>query len=302
MVIYRPIAEAGIEPGLYFNLPYKKYDALKALRRSDVKLIESRSPMKVWGRTPINPDYVAAQDKDRSVESPECFGSAFHCFLLEQERYKEDYFVFPGDPYSKEKTRVSRDDDEQMKQQAMVIRALENSEHYLQDGASEVTILWPHARTLLMQKTRHDYFLARDSWDLKAVASVVEQALRSSISRYHYHIQAAISIDARIRIRHLIQSGKAAVYGADTPELKKLTEDFLSSREDNFFFYMQEKDYPYPVIPVVLSDLDHQDGMDDWNKAVEMFAAWQKKYGENIWPPCDGAFKVLSRRYGFERE
>lgn len=162
-------------------------------------LLRSPAHYKAW---------VEGQDEEPSDAL--MFGSAFHCALLEPERYAKVYAVEPefGDCRFKE-NRATRDTwraqhagatliDEST---AETIAAMVDAVHshplagkMFRDGKSELTVKWTDEETGLPCKCRADYYVERLGMvlDAKSTDDARPDAFKRSIVKYGYHRQDAI--------------------------------------------------------------------------------------------------------------
>jgi len=138
------------------------------------------------------------------------FGGAWHCSLLEPERFARTYVVEPnhGDLRTKAAkaardewraahegmTYVSDDDMAAMTAMTAAVRANPLAARMLEDGEPELTVLWNDPETGLRCKTRTDYYVRnrRMAVDLKSADDASYEAFRRSAAKFGYHTTDAL--------------------------------------------------------------------------------------------------------------
>lgn len=138
------------------------------------------------------------------------FGNAFHCLLLEPDRFAASYVVKPsGLSLSKkdgvawkEANGITGADDPRLLNsdsardlfgmQAAVMRHPAAS-RIVCDGAAEVSLRWVDAETGVRCKARADYWVKRRRLcaDLKSTEDARPEEFAKSVARWRYHVQDA---------------------------------------------------------------------------------------------------------------
>ncbi len=170
----------------------------------------SNSALKRVLRSPAH--YKAWVDEaEPQADTPTlAFGRAFHCALLEPERFAEDYAVEPdfGDCRYKDakanrdawrsanqgRIGLSAEDCHRIESMLATVRAHPWAARAIRDGHSEVTLRWTDEATGLPNKARADYFVngrARFCLDVKTCEDASPAAFVRSIATYGYHVQHA---------------------------------------------------------------------------------------------------------------
>lgn len=138
------------------------------------------------------------------------FGSAFHCALLEPDRFARAYAAEPefGDCRNKENkarrdawraehagaTLISQDTETAIRGMVRAVHEHPIAGKAVRDGVPELTVRWKDQITGLECKSRADYYVAarRMVVDVKTTADASPAAFRKSIANYRYHVQDAL--------------------------------------------------------------------------------------------------------------
>lgn len=216
-------------PGIYRDVPNEIYHQRHAGLVSKGALDEfHRSPLhyKAW---------LTAPDGDTEAL---LFGRAFHCALLEPERYSAEFASEPdfGDCRFKENkaardawraahqgaTLISADVSIHVAEMVKAVRAHELAGLMIREGEPETTIVWEDPFTGLRCKTRPDYHVKsrRMCVDFKSTLDASAAHFARDVAKYTYHAQDA-----------LYRAGFAAV----------------NERIEHFIFVAVEKVPPYAV-------------------------------------------------------
>lgn len=172
--------------------------------------IASKSCLDLVNRSPAH--YKAWLDGGaEEEESPALFfGSAFHCALLEPDRFKTEYVTEPefGD-CRKTANKTARDawraenehakrltDEDRARIAGMIssVRAHPLAGRMLRDGEAELSLRWTDPETGLPCKARTDYYVRSLSMiaDFKSAADASKDAFRKAIANHRYHVQDAM--------------------------------------------------------------------------------------------------------------
>lgn len=205
------------EPGVYAAIPEDAYHSpvIGMVNKSALDQVE-RSPAhyRIWLEQP---------SRDTPALS---FGRAFHCAVLEPERFAAQYVEAPdlGDLRRKE-NRLARDEWRAMNEgkialsndEARRIAGMRESvlQHplaskMLRDGEAEMTLRWQDRESGLQCKSRLDFYVRRHAMivDLKSTDDAREESFKRSIVNYRYHVQDALyrsSADAlELPIEHFV--------------------------------------------------------------------------------------------------
>jgi hypothetical protein len=216
-------------PGIYRDVPDDMYHRRRLGLVSKGALVEfERSPLhyRAW---------LEAPDEDTPALM---HGRAFHCALLEPERYVREYTFEPdfGD-CRKTANKAARDawrienaglqaiPEDTWGHVAHMVKAVKDHELaglMIRDGEPEITIAWQDPFTGLRCKTRPDYHVKKRRMcvDVKSTEDASPDQFARSVVKWTYHVQDA-----------LYRAGFAAV---DEPI-------------DHFVFVAVEKKPPYAV-------------------------------------------------------
>jgi exodeoxyribonuclease VIII len=181
----------------------------------------SKSPKKYWHK------YHSGKYEQESTEALE-MGSAFHCLILEPEKFKDYAAIVPDDKkkltkaqinaknpsdstrllaewwgeFDKEnegKAYLKQQQAEQLRAMADAIRKEPAAQKLLgKKGLIEPSIFWTDEETNIDIKVKLDFVPTDNSFvcDIKTAASVDENKFMRSIGDYGYDIQAFMNIEA----------------------------------------------------------------------------------------------------------
>lgn len=191
------------EDGLYRGMPEAHYH-----RR--ILGVVSKSAITEFARTPMH--YKAWVDglvKDEETDAL-AFGRAFHCALLEPEKFSRSYAVAPyfGDrrfkgPKAERAAWVAKhqgcaileaDDGAAIEGMVGAIRKHPLASRMIGEGEAELTAIWTDPETKLRCKARADFYSKklRMILDAKSCEDASPEGFRRSAFKYRYHWQHAI--------------------------------------------------------------------------------------------------------------
>lgn len=210
------------------------------------------------------------------------FGRAFHCAILEPERFAAEYVVEPDfgdcrfkeakasrDAWRKEHEGISRmsfADHRDCLGMARAIRAHSRASKLLVGGRAEVTARWRDEDTHVECKARADYYRPDlcTLIDVKTTVDARESSFKWDVLKYGYHRQDAFY--------------RAGFTAAGAPV-------------EHFAFVAVEKIAPYPVVVHYLDADFVADGHADIRDAIEQLA---DALEEDVWPAYPEEIRELS--------
>lgn len=188
-------------PGQY-KLTFEDYLKLNAVSRSDLSELR---------KSPAHAQYARANHR-ASTPAME-FGEAFHCALLEPERFAAEYIVAPNIKRNTKEGKaayaewteknghlkaIDEEDREKIDGMLASVRGLKVGDTLLSRIAeTESTIVWRDLGTDLTCKGRIDADapLLKTLIDVKTTQSAERAEFERSIFNYGYHRQAAFYLD-----------------------------------------------------------------------------------------------------------
>lgn len=282
-----------IQSGIYFNLSAEDYHNDLAIGCSNIKDLLI-SPLKYWINSPLNPKRKNKETKSKTI------GAALHCYLMERERFYQDYIVLPylyvdSDFYRTESVKPDFDKNFSMRKTkdaktfeyvgfktvlkeeefAEIKDAVEYFESLptgslFRDGYAEVSIFWRDEETGLMCKCRPDYLTSSYIADYKSINSIDQ--IKSSIATYDYYLQQTWYLEGLNQLRKS---------GLVTPPFEHL----IKNPHHNFIFAFQEKEAPYLVRLKTFNEEISNWAGDKCRKGLEIYKKNFEKYGAERW--CD---------------
>ena len=195
----------GLAPGMHHNVPGDVY------HQRIVGLV-SKGALDVLDRSPAH--YREWIENGGETTPALEFGSAFHCALLEPERFAAEYATAPdfGDCRFKEnkaakaawlgensgKIALSSADYAAISGMIDAVRRHPLAGLMIRDGIAESTIVWHDRETGLPCKVRPDYYVRarRMVVDVKSALDASPEEFKRAIVKRRYHVQDALYRDA----------------------------------------------------------------------------------------------------------
>lgn len=279
---------SDLQPGIYFNLPAKRYHSDKALSRTNVLALND-TPFTYWEQSWMNPTPLPAREASKEM----AFGEAFHTLLFEPERFKRDYAIIPDEGWEKPGIRILHKDYYAIVDAIKVLRAGRDSGLFLSGGKPEVTIVFDDYG--LRFRTRHDYLTPVVTPDFKTTFSLDDWHLKKAFGKYGYDVQMALYKRSRTRFKEQFIAGEAHVYGQVDDKFFNL---FMGSTLDDFIFIFQRETPPYPYEVLLPEDDTESSGMGKIERAVDVYKKNMEKHGVKPWEVSNGHLKRFSMMYG----
>ena len=198
----QPTLVADTWAGVFPNIPADEYH-LRELGVANKSALDhvAKSPAKYLA-------WINGELEDESTKALE-FGSAFHCALLEPDRFALEYAVMPdfGDrrfagpkaehakwekKYGKRK-QISQADMKTILGMIAGIRRRKFSDNLTRGGQSELTLRWIDEESGLRCKARADYYVKEFAMavDVKSTIDASDEAFARTSSKYGYARQDA---------------------------------------------------------------------------------------------------------------
>lgn len=196
------------EPGIYFDIPDDVYRGWSAMNYSRLKWIEESLE-----------DYAENMKYPPRAGDEQVFGSAVDLLLHEPGKFDERFVVGgpvnpkTGKMYGREthtfaewraeqpdgKEFLSEPDYQRAQNSAEAVRQDEAAMAMLSAGRPQVCVVWHDAETNELLKARLDW-LGEAITDLKTAHNAEAFPFASAMSRWGYHIQAALYTDGHERV------------------------------------------------------------------------------------------------------
>ncbi len=264
-VLHDKMCAGAFVPGVYDAYSNAEYHAADGISKSGLDLIH-RSPA----------HYKAA----RHEETPALrFGSAFHCAVLEHDRFNETYTIIEGD----RRTKVVKDSIKEAEAAGKIILAADDFNAIM--GMTESVLKNPICAALLRDSLKeHSVFgeldgvrvkCRPDGWntekgvlfDLKSTEDASPEGFARTVAKYRYHVQDAF-------YRHVI----ASATNCDADDL-------------SFIFVAVEKKPPFAVALYTLDELAKLQG---WVSAREDLRTFREASERDNWPGYSPKIETLS--------
>ncbi len=187
------------ENGILLDVPEAEYHrrVLGVASNSALKILREKSPahLKAW-----------SESEDSDPTPALLFGKAYHCRMLEPEKFAATYCVRPdfGDLRTNAgkaardawladhagMQALTRDDADRIEAMAVALQAHPLAWAILSQGHSEVTMYWTDRLTGVPCKARADKWHPGKLFaDLKTTDDASPEGFRRSVARYSYHVQ-----------------------------------------------------------------------------------------------------------------
>jgi hypothetical protein len=216
------------EPGIY-SISNEQYHQMGGISRSGIMEFR-RSPRHFWHKY-LNDGYV------QKASTPDMqFGSAVHTYILEPEKFEQEYVIKPAkkdklpevpllkdvgrEEYDKAKAiyeierktrkadelsfyqfslgkkQIAQEDFDKLKQMAASLKENPQTDGLLTDAQYEKSIFWIDKDTGLLCKARPDVWHDHFVVDLKTTADAAPRAFQRDYYAYGYHLQIAMIYEA----------------------------------------------------------------------------------------------------------
>ena len=267
--------------GVTYNCPEADYNAIEAVRKSDLDLI-AKSPA----------HYHEARLIDRPPEDTKAmlFGRLFHTFVLEPDEVGNRFFVLPEglDRRTKagkeeykaimeehgDKDIVSSEDMDIATRMGAEVRENRIFKRLIKGAVIESAFTSADEDTGLIRKAKPDIFNPKDSViaDLKSTASATVHDFSSSSFKFRYHVQDAYYSD--------------------------IVSDVTHNPINAFVFIAVEKTPPYSVAIYCLDSMAVELGHQQWKRDIKRLKMCMDT---DMWPGYEPYIQPLSLpRYAYQ--
>ena len=264
-IIHEKMKPGEFSPGIYDCYTNAEYHAADGISKSDLDLIH-RSPA----------HYKAARHEDTPALR---FGTAFHCAVLENDRFNETYIVIEGD----RRTNVVKAAIKEAKDAGKSVLDAEDFNALM--GMSQAVFKNPICAALLRGSLKEHSVFAEldgvrvkcrpDGWstekgvlfDLKSTEDASPEGFARTVAKYRYHVQDAF-------YRHVV----ASATDCDADDL-------------SFIFVAVEKKPPFAV---ALYQLDELAALQGWVDAREDLRRYKAAKESGKWGGYSPRIETLS--------
>lgn len=297
---YNPFTEDNkpLQPGIYFGLDKRIYFNDPSISRTDIlNLIED--PMQYWLTSWMCP-YRRIWRKESPAMAE---GTAFHCLLLEPEKFKVHYTIQPGEPWAAGKIMIHRPDYERMQAALRIIQLDPDISRMFLHGYPEVVLVWIDPDTKITLRVMLDWMKTFGVVDYKTTEhGLSDKSIGRDMTNRGYDIQEALYLEGFTQVRRMFKArnGLAKVRGAHDPAFVK---EFLRSPEDEdkFGFVFQQRNYPHAV---KIYDVDYEvrhTATGIIRAALDIYTRCMAEFGpDKMWMPEDKYYTLTKehvRRY-----
>lgn len=264
-IIHEKMKPGEFSPGIYDCYTNAEYHAHEAVSKSDLDLIH-RSPA----------HYKAARHEDTPALR---FGTAFHCAVLENDRFNETYTVIEGD----RRTKAVKDSIKDAEAAGKIILTADDFNALM--GMAQAVFKNPICAALLRGSLKEHSVFAEldgvrvkcrpDGWstekgvlfDLKSTEDASPEGFARTVAKYRYHVQDAF-------YRHVV----ASATNCDADDL-------------SFIFIAVEKKPPFAV---ALYQLDELAALQGWVDAREDLRRYKAAKESGKWCGYSPRIETLS--------
>lgn len=214
--------------------------------------------------------YIANLTKPRSPSKEMLFGTALHSYVLEPEKFQDQYVVKTLDgrtnkgkqaileiEFVQKKKIISEEDFEAIRYMDANIKRHAIASKILANGKAEQVMMFKLRASngnFVQCKAKTDYMLSETVIDLKSTKKSDEFNFSKSIENYNYHIQGAF-------YSHALET--------------------LTGNRPDFIFIAVESEPPYSVNVIKLSEDHYTHG---YKKVYEAVDLYERCMRENHWP------------------
>lgn len=271
-----------MKPGIYPNLSNESYHADKAISRSAVmKFLQS--PHKYWAEY-LDPD--RQRKALNGTSSALIFGNAFHTFVLEPEKFVEQFAIKPEPVLLKDVGREAYDSNKKLiaELEASTRTLITATEYHIlksmyaslwnnreargliEGAVYESSYFWQDDQTGLIVKSRPDILRENAIIDLKTCHSADTRTYQKEMYQYGYYIQGA-----------MIREGVKQLTGQDIPTVVNICV---------------EKTYPFEVGIKIISEEALDAGHHKFKSAL---LSLNQSIKEDVWTGYDPEVVSLPR-------
>lgn len=238
-------------PGIY-DISNQEYHDSAGISRSSIKEF-AKTPRHYWNKY-LNPRYIKQQQSNEMI-----FGSAFHCYVLEYEKFCSEYFVAENfdkrtkagkEGYlnmiaiSKGKILIERDEMDLITSMEKSIMSDPQAKELIKDAQYEASIYWVDPETQLLCKCRpdilHDNFIV----DLKTTKDASPRSFQRDFYNYGYPLQLAMMHEGVKHVlgRNITNFIDLAVEKSDPylSAIYPIDESALQFGIEQFHFYLRK--------------------------------------------------------------
>ena len=264
-VLHEKMCAGAFAPGVYDVYTNAEYHAADGISKSDLDLIH-KSPA----------HYKAARHEDTPALR---FGTAFHCAVLEHDRFNETYTVIEGD----RRTKFVKDSIKDAEAAGKIILTADDFNALM--GMAQTVFKNPICAALLRDSLKeHSVFseldgvrvkCRPDGWnvekgvlfDLKSTEDASPEGFARTVAKYRYHVQDAF-------YRYVV----ASATNCDADDL-------------SFIFVAVEKKPPFAVALYTLDELAKLQG---WVSAREDLRTFREASERDNWPGYSPKIETLA--------
>jgi len=248
---------------IYPSLSNEDYHANPAISRSAIKTF-CESPYKYWAEY-LNPD----RPEKKVTEAME-FGTAFHMFILEHDKFYQNYALLPmgldrrrkkdNDIYvefvleNDGKTILKYEQMDLLNCMRTALLLHPTAYDLIRNAQYEHSYFWEDAHSGLMVKCRPDILRENCIIDLKTCTSADSRTYQKDMYLGMYHVQGA-----------MVREGVKQLTGADIPTVINICV---------------EKTYPYQVAIKIISQSALEEGH---RKFKQTLLDMKNCFAENKW-------------------
>ena len=264
-IIHEKMKPGAFSPGIYDCYTNAEYHAADGISKSDLDLIH-RSPA----------HYKAARHEDTPALR---FGTAFHCAVLENDRFNATYTVIEGD----RRTKAVKDSIKDAEAAGKIILTADDFNALM--GMAQAVFKNPICAALLRGSLKEHSVFAEldgvrvkcrpDGWnvekgvlfDLKSTEDASPEGFARTVAKYRYHVQDAF-------YRHVV----ASATNCDADDL-------------SFIFIAVEKKPPFAV---ALYQLDELATLQGWVEARDDMRRYRDAQTSGKWCGYSPRIETLS--------
>ena len=251
--------------GIYHEISNANYHASAGISRSGMMEFK-RAPIFYWHKY-LNPDY-----KHEAPSAAMEFGTAVHAFILEPEKFAEEYFVMEKNPFHGatkagkifkaeqlelvgNKTIITQANFDILLDMAASIKENPQTDGLITGALYEQSIYWTDKDTGLLCKARPDILHSNFIVDLKTADDASEYKFQRSVYHFGYHVQMA-----------MLREGVLQTTGKDIKD---------------FIFLVIEKSAPYATAIYTLDESFLDRGLNEFKLILLQM---KNCFDENVWP------------------
>lgn len=275
------MSQSAYSPGLYLDVSNEDYHADGAVGSTGAKRLV-KNPPKYWAYSPMNPK--RPEDSETIATK---FGQAYHTLILEPHKF--DYKIKKGCKTTTLEGHLAEGEYETLLKMKDVLLLEPDRAQLVQGGFSEVSFFWTDEATGVMCKIRVDHFTPMAFTDLKSTTDIDNSNLRYEIPKRGWDVSGYMYCEGSRVLKQMTEAG----YQWPETFSREFIDAFMRNQGQLFAFMAQEKDEPYEVRTMMLTEDVAKWGAIKFREAMDAYKRCRDSHGTSRWPSKYGVIENM---------